>query len=271
MRTTLGTLGGADSLSLLDEYELAVKDGLRAVPPDAGEVLTAEDIASLPEVVQRYIRFAGAIGRARIWNYRLRFRGQLRNGPDSPWMTFEANQQSFVEPAARLFFIKASMFGVPFRTLHRYIGASATFRVRLAGLVTVVNAYGPEMDQSETVTLLNDICLLAPSTLVSASITWEEIDALCVRATFVNQGHTVSALLTFDESGALIDFLSHDRFRTTDGKTYTLLPWSTPIRDWAESDGRRLPVEAQAIWHDPAGEFAYGRFRILEVKYNVAG
>lgn len=92
-----------------------------------------------------------------------------------------------------------------------------------------------------------------------------------MHATFVNEGHEVSALLSFDESGALTDFVSYDRFRTTDGKTYTLLPWSTPIRAWAEFDGRRLPVEAEAVWHDPAGEFAYARLRVVAVNYNVTG
>lgn len=164
---------GVTAVGLRDEYELAAKEGFRAIPPDAGETLTEYDIAGLPEAVQRYIRFSGAIGRPRIWNYQLRFRGELRNGANSPWMRIEADQQSFVEPATRLFFIKASMYGVPFRTLHRYVGPSATFRVRLAGLFTVVDAFGPEMDQSETVTVLNDMCLLAPPTLASANITWE--------------------------------------------------------------------------------------------------
>jgi hypothetical protein len=65
--------------------------------------------------------------------------------------------------------------------------------------------------------------------------------------------------------------VSHDRFRTTDGKTYTLLPWSTPIRAWAEFEGRLLPVEAEAVWHDPAGKFAYGRLRVVEANYNLPG
>lgn len=258
-------------MGLRSEYDVAARDGRRAIPSAAGETLTEMDAAALPEVVRRYLHFTGAIGRPRIWNYQLLFRGELRNGPDSPWMKAEAHQQSFVEPAARLFYIKASMFGVPFRTLHRYVGPSATFRVRLAGLVTIVDAHGPEMDQSETVTLLNDMCLLAPSSLVSPHISWEAVDPLRVRARLANEGHAVSAILTFDESGALVDFVSHDRFRTTDGKAHTLLPWSTPIHRWADFDGRRLPVEAEAVWHAPAGEFAYGRFRIEKVTYNAVG
>ena len=258
-------------MGLQREYELAATEGFLSRPADAGEPLTPEDTAGLPDCVKRYLGFTGAIGRPKVWNYRLRFTGRLRNAADAPWMNVHIDQQSFVEPAARLFLIRASMFGVPFVTLHRLVGDSATFRVRLLGLFTVVDAAGKEMDQSETVTLLNDMALLAPSSLASPRLSWSEVDALQARATFSNAGHTVSALLCFDETGALVDFVSHDRFRTSDGKSYTLAPWSTPVDAWADFDGRRLPVKARARWLEPEGELCYASFEIGDVAYNVPG
>ena len=186
-------------------------------------------------------------------------------------MNIRIDQQSFVEPAVRLFLIRASMFGVPFVTLHRYVGDAATFRVKLLGLFTVVDAAGPQMDQSETVTLLNDMALLAPSSLTSPRVSWSDVDTRQARATFSNAGHTVSALLSFGEDGALVDFLSEDRYRTADGKSYDLEPWSTPVDAWADFDGRRLPVRAHARWLEPQGELCYARFEIEDVAYNVAG
>ena len=250
-------------------YERDVAAGLRGRPPQAGPV-TEADLAHLPAVVQRYLHFVGAVGRPRVWNYRLRFRGELRNDADSRWMKIRADQQSFVDPAARLFLVKGSMFGLPFEAFHRYVGPAATFKVRLASLLTVVNAAGPEMDQSETVTLLNDMCLLAPATLIDPRIAWDELDPLTVRATFGNAGNTVSAVLTFDESGALVDFVSDDRSRTTDGKTYERLRWSTPVRAWGTFDGRQLPVRAEAVWREGELAFAYARFEIVGIDYNVA-
>ena len=249
-------------------YERDVAAGLRGRPQHA-ELVTEADLAGLPPVVQRYLRFVGAVGKPRVWNYRLRFRGGLRNDADSRWMKMRADQQSFVDPAARLFLLKASLFGLPFEAFHRYVGPAATFRVRLAALVTVVNAAGPEMDQSETVTLLNDMCLLAPATLIDPRIAWEELDPRRVRATFSNAGNTVSALLYFDDAGALVDFVSDDRYRTADGKTYERLRWSTPVRAWGAFAGRRLPVEAEAIWGDGDQAYAYARFEILGADYNV--
>jgi hypothetical protein len=236
--------------------------------PQQSKILTAADIAHLPPAVQRYMAFVGAVGKPQIWNYRLRFRGALRNGPDAKWMPMTADQQSFVDPPARLFLVESSMFGIPFNAFHRYVGPQATFKVRLASLLTVVDAHGAEMNQSETVTLLNDMFLLAPPTLIDPHIVWEELDPMTVRATWTNAGNTVSAVVSFDSSGALVNFVSDDRYRTTDGKQYERLRWATPVNGWREVEGRKLLSTGEAIWGLPGSEFAYGRFELLDVQYN---
>ncbi|MBK8048114.1 MAG: hypothetical protein IPK16_13900 [Anaerolineales bacterium] len=232
--------------------------------------LTEADIAHLPPVVQRYLAFVGAIGKPQVWNYAAHMRCDLRNGPDDNWMAMTVEQQSFVNPPARHFLIEGTVFGVPFGAYHRYVGPSATFQVRAASLFTLVDAKGAEMNQGETVTVLNDMFMLAPATLIDPNITWEELSPLTVRATWTNAGNTVSADVTFDESGALVDFVSGDRYRTADGKQYELLPWSTPVNGWRKVDGRRQFSSGEALWELPTGKFAYGRMELLDIAYNVS-
>lgn len=232
-------------------------------------IMTEADIAHLPPAVRRYLTFAGALGKPRVLNYRLRFTGALRNGPADRWMPMTAYQQSFADPPARLFLVEASMSGVPFMAFRRYVGPQATFRVRLASLLTVVEAQGAEMNRGETVTLLNDMFLLAPPTLIDPRIVWEELAPLTVRATLTNAGNTASAVVTFDSSGALINFISDDSYRTSDGKKYEQLRWSTPVSAWREFEGRKLLRAGEAVWGLPGREFAYGRFELLDVQYNV--
>jgi len=251
------------------QYARDVAAGLATTSAQTTPV-TGADLTHLPPIVQQYLRFTGAVGQPRVANYRLRFHGALRNGPDSAWMPMVADQQSFVAPAERLFFVDARMFGVPMTAYHRYVGPNATFEVNVASLVKVVDARGPEMDRSETVTLFNDMVLLAPATLIDPAITWEELDPLTVRATFTNAGHTITAVLTFAENGALTNFISDDRSRTLDGKTYERVRWSTPVSGWRTVNGHRLP-DAEARWHLPTGEFAYARFEVVDVAYNVVG
>ncbi|MFN8468372.1 MAG: DUF6544 family protein [Caldilineaceae bacterium] len=250
-------------------FEHDVTEGLHQQVA-APKLVTEADIANLPAAVQRYLVFAGAVGKPLVWNYRMRFGGTLRNGPDDKWMPMVAHQQSFVSPPARLFLVEGAMLGVPFDAYHRYVGPAATFQVRAASLVTMVDAHGAEMNHSETVTLFNDMFLLAPATLIAPEITWEELDPFTVRATWTNAGNTVSAVVSFDRTGAITNFVSDERSRTVDGKHYERLRWSTPVSGWHDVDGRKLFGSGEAAWELDGKEFTYARFELLDVEYNVA-
>lgn len=254
-------------------FEAAAASGLarvRALPPPA--VVTEADLAPLPVPVQRYLRAVGVLGRPRVVSYRLRFRGRIRGGPGDGWMSFEADQQSFTDEPARLFLMDATMRGVPVQAFHRFTGARATMQVKLAGAIKIVDAHGPILDRSETVTLFNDMCILAPGSLLSPSIAWEELDDRRARARFTNGDHTISAVLCFDEQGLLADFVSDDRSRSSrDGRTFTQLRFSTPVRDYRQYGPVRLAAHGEARWHAPApeGEFTYGELELLEISYDV--
>jgi hypothetical protein len=160
------------------------------------------------------------------------------------------------------------MYGLPFDGYHAYIGDAATMQIKLGGLLQVVDAKGPEMNRGETVTMFNDLCLLAPATLISPAIRWEEIDSLTVRGIFTNAGNTISAVLTFDPSGALRSFVSNDRYLSEDGKAYLNYPWSTPVDEYRDLGGRKVTAGGEAIWQTPSGPYAYGRFELEELEVN---
>jgi len=125
------------------------------------------------------------------------------------------------------------------------------------------------MTKGETVTLFNDMCALAPATLIAQSIQWETIDPLTVRATFTNQGYTISALLYFNQVGELMNFVSDDRYQQVKGNTFANFRWSTPLREYKEFNGHKLASYLEAIWNMPKGEFVYSQFHVMQVAYNV--
>ncbi|MEP6919303.1 MAG: DUF6544 family protein, partial [Acidobacteriota bacterium] len=191
----LGFLSQGPS-SFRAEYHRDIAQGLgRAV---AAPLLTEADLAQLPALVQRYIRLTGAVGQPRVQNFRASFHGQIRSGPDIRWMSFTGEQYNFYDQPSRLFLMDASMFGVPFQAFHRFVGPSATMRVKVAALVTIVDAKGPQMDEAETVTLFNDLCVFAPGALIDRGIEWQELEPHTVSASFTNLSHTVRAVLSFN-------------------------------------------------------------------------
>lgn len=233
-------------------------------------VVTEHDLAGLPALVQRYLRGAGVVGQPRVHDFRVRTHGRIRDSRTGRWMAFASDQYNVVAPPARLFYLNASMLGVPVQGYHRYVGASATMRVKAAALVPVVAADGDTMTQSETVTLFNDMCIMAPATLIDPSIRWQTVDSRSVEARFMNAGHTISAVLSFNDSGELTDFVSDDRHRTeSDGTTTSQARWSTPVGRYRRFGPVRLASRGEGRWHDAAGPYAYIELSIDGVEYNV--
>lgn len=265
LKTLLESIRGP---SLRSQYLAAIAP--THPPGEAPGVVTDGDLAAMPPLVQAWLRRVGVVGRPRVREMRARFHGLFRGSPEASWMPFRSEQVNRYDPPSRVFIMDAKMHGVPFTALHRFVGASATMVVRAASLVDVVNARGPEMNQGETVTLFNDLCVLAPGALVDAAVQWAPVDARTVEATYTHAGNTIRARLSFDAAGDLVGFLSHDRFQSADGKTYRRLPWSTPLRDHRDFGGVRIPAYGEAIWLAPEGDIAYGRFDLDAVTYNDA-
>ena len=236
--------------------------------------MTEADLAHLPEPVATYVRKSGAIGQAPVTNFRARVHGRIRAGKGKPWMTFTGEQvNTYGSDPARLFFIDATMFGLPMDVLHVYVSSTATMRVKLCSFVPMVHAAGPEMDRSETVTVFNDLCLLAPAALIDAPITWQPIHANQVRGTLTNGTQSVTADLVFDTEGNLVDFISDDRARASqDGKSFTRERWSTPAPEFTTIGSRRLCSRGQACWHapDPVGQYPYIEISVDTITYNTS-
>jgi hypothetical protein len=247
-------------------YERESARHLALLPGPASRV-TESDLEPLPPLIQTWLRRAGVVGRPRVPGFRACFHGRFRNGVGSPWMDFTSEQHNFVDPSARLFFMRASLYGIPVDGYHDFAGDDARFRIRVLSLVDVVDGRGPTMNQSETVTIFNDLCVMAPGALVDIPVRWVTLDERSVRGVFARGHQTIAAVLVFDSQGDLVDFVSDDRFYSTDGKTSQRLTWSTPVRGHRDFGGVRLPARVDATWKMPQGDFVYGEFNLDEIEY----
>jgi hypothetical protein len=254
--------------SLRAQYERDIESVIARGSP-SGTIVEA-DLAHLPSPVQRYLRSAGVPGRPRVHNVRARMHGRIRSGRQARWMTLRAEQYNAFDPPARFFYFNAAMFAVPIQGYHRYLGEAATMHVKAAAAVPVASASGSEMAQSETVTFFNDMCFLAPATLIDPAIVWEPIDDRTTRATFTNAGHTIRAVLSFNDAGELTNFTSDDRYQASAGSTgMERLRWSTPLSNYRSFGPVRLASRGEGRWHDADGEYAYVELTVDEIHYDV--
>ncbi|MEW6323310.1 MAG: DUF6544 family protein [Acidobacteriota bacterium] len=255
-------------MSLRAEYEREI--AARAEPAEAPPVITDADLAHLPPPVQRYVRLTGAVGQPRVHHVWVSWRGRIRGAADEPWMDFTAEQHNFLDEPARFFVMDATRGGLPVDVLHAYHHGAASMRVRLLSLVPLVSADGPDMTRAETVTLLNDLALLAPAGLINQAIQWEPLDDRSARARYTVGAHTVSAVLWFNDAGELVNFTSDDRMaQSAGGAAWTAMPWSTPVGEYRQFGPWRLVSRGAGTWRPPEGEYTYIEMEVADVRTNA--
>jgi hypothetical protein len=236
---------------------------LLAVNSAASGIVTREELEKLPELVRKYLLLAGVVGKPRPVSMRLTFEGQMRE-KGKAWFAFTSEQYNFFERPSRLFFMKATIMGVPVYGYHRYDPPEVSMKIKLLGLLPLAKVKGKFLIQTETVTFFNDLCMFAPAALLDGRISWEPLDESSVKAVFKNGETSISATLHFDEKGKLINFSSNDRYEVTKMKA---LPFTTPLGNYKDFQGYFLPGYGEAVWHYPEGEFVYGRFTLKELSY----
>lgn len=254
----------AGSVAFENSFRNDVREHLYRTSSLSEELLTAEDLRPLPAPVQRYLRYVGVVNKPKVKNMRVVFEGQMRSkGKD--FFPFTSVQYNCFDEPTRLFFMKGKMFGVTVPGYHKYSEATATMDIRLFGLIPIVKQAGQILDKTETVTLFNDMCLMAPATLIDKRIQWEEIDGARIKAKFTNLGITITAILFFNEPGQLVNFVSEDRTKINDMKRY---PFYTPVSGYKNINGVNLMSSGEAVYEYPEGRFTYGKFALKSIEYN---
>lgn len=226
--------------------------------------ITEADLEKVPNPVARYLQYCGWVGEEIPRNFYLQFEGDfsLKKGK---YMKVKSEQYSWFERPTRLFLIHNWMIS----GRHRYDERGAFMLIKLLGRFKVVDASGKAMDQSELVTYLNDLFIVAPGALVEVPLAWESIDEYTVKATISQFGYTVSAIVSFNEKGELVNFVSYDRIASNDGINGQQVPWSTPMSQYVQMDGRMVPSYGEAIWHYPDGNLVYAKLKVKTVRWNI--
>jgi hypothetical protein len=241
-----------------------VEDLLAASQGPEPTVVSEADLAGLPEPVQRWLRHAQVVGKQHPTTVRLKMEGQFRLGEDKGWMPFEAEEYYSTDPPGLVWTVSMKM--APLVSIvgqDRYIDGRGGIDMRLLGIVPVARKSGGSLDQGAMLRYLNEI-MWFPAAALRPYIAWEGIDANSARATMSHGGVTASATFVFDGQGRLTTMTAE---RNNDAKGRPL-PWSTPLSDYGEFEGVRVPIAGEAVWRYESGDFSYIRLRVTELNYN---
>ena len=239
-------------------------DQLFAAAKGRPRIVVEQDILDLPAPVQRWLRASNVLGTPYPVIVRLRQEGEFRMGEEKEWMPFSAEEYYTTDPPGYLWsarFTMAPLLAVSGRD--RYAEGRASIQMRILSLITVANDSSPDLNQGAMLRFLNET-MWFPAGILSPYITWQPKDDRSAIATMSYGGVTASATFMFDDRGRLTD-MTAERFDTA---KKAILPWSTPITDYAEFGGIKVPVEGAGVWYYDTGQFPYIRLRVTDLEYN---
>ncbi len=230
-------------------------------------LVTPEMLQRLPDPVQRYLDFTGLVGKPWIHDVRLKQAGRFRLGPGRPWLPISAEQTYTIDRPGFLWEAAVPAAGMPLLRAHdRYQDGHGHMVGRLAGLFTIIDARGPEMDQASLARYLSEMVWF-PVAFLADNIQWQELDEHSARVTLSDGGKSVSGIITFDKDGRPTDFTTR-RYYSLNGGRYALETWSNPITKFQVWGGMNIPVQGEVIWKLAGGDFPYFNWEVTQIEYN---
>ncbi len=224
------------------------------------ERITENDLKDLPEVVQKYLRFSGVVGKMEISKVRLKQAGEFRLKPEEKFRWLKAEQSVDLN---RLSFFWKGKIG-PVTAIDRFENGKGKMTIRLLGLIPLATSQGAEIDKGELVRFLAE-GVWFPTLFLQKQITWKEVDSQSARAFLTINNLTVNALFVFDEQFRVKRIVAR-RYMENKG-TFTLQEWEIQIVDYKDFHGFTIPRKSRVVWKLKEGDFCWYQPEILEIQY----
>ncbi|WP_084539191.1 DUF6544 family protein [Hymenobacter daecheongensis] len=228
------------------------------VPPTAGQVFRAAELAGLPAPVQRYFRHVLPEGQPYLRGLRLRHTGQFKTDLKNDWIAIEGQQYITADPPGFIW------QGITrwFTARDEYVAGRGRLAVRLLGAVPIAGGTGPAYNQGELLRWLIESTWLPTTLLPGKNITWTAIDDQSARLTLSHQGQVVSCLVRFNAQNEVTEC---EAMRQMDEATQGL--WLCRFEQYRRWQGVLIPGVGEASYVVEGVRQPYARFRVQTLEF----
>jgi hypothetical protein len=218
-----------------------------------------EQLAGLPEPVQRYFRHVMKEGQPYIQYARIRHGGQFKTGQDKEWVNIEGEQYFTTGKPGFLWKGETSMFTA--RDI--YIADKGRLIVSLFSVINVVDGKGEQYNQGELLRWLAESVWFPTNLLPSDRLEWTPIDAQTAKLTFMYHELSLFCIVTFNGIGEIVKMETQ---RYMDEKR--MEKWIVTMSAYGEMNGIMVPMADEAAWKLAQGNFTYAKFTVKTIEYD---
>lgn len=212
----------------------------------------------LPVPVQEYFRQVLPENPSIIKKVELTHSGYFRTSPKNNWVKIKGKQCFLTDIPEFEWIGKTSLF----KATDSFVDGEGRLRVKLFGLIPIVNARGPEVDQAELLRWLGESVWFPTNFLPGDHLNWSPIDSSSAKLSYTHQGMKIWYIVRFDEKGYIVR-LETERYME-EGK---LESWVGKLSDYKEFHGMMIPTHIEALWELEEGDFQYADFYVESIQY----
>jgi hypothetical protein len=251
-----------------NQYALVEQQNILADVDKNYSKLELTDLENLPLPVKNWVIKSGAVGKIRALSVRLEQSTKMRLEPDQvDWYDGEAVQYFTVDKPAFIWTVNMDINPFVFVKGRDYFkDGRGRMLIKLYSLFNVVDVANEKIDQGTMQRYLGEIVWF-PSAVMSPYIKWESIDSLSAKAKMTYNGTSVEADFYFDESGEFKKFIAL-RYMGND-KNAKKYPWIITSNKSEFLNGIKIPVDMDATWQLPEGDFNWLKLKITRMDYNI--
>jgi len=246
-------------INLSVQFNKEVKELFSESKDISEKTFSYEQLAGLPEPVQRYFKHVLKDGQPFISYIRLTHDGQFKTGQDKNWVNIKGEQYFTAEKPGFIWKGTTSMF----TARDMYIAEKGRLLVSLLSLINVVDGQGENFNEGELQRWLAECVWFPTSLLASERIGWSAIDSQAAKLTFNYKGLSIFYVVTFNETGEITQMETKRHMSKESKET-----WLGKLADYKELNGIIVPTTIEAIWKLEKGDYSYAKFNVKKIEYN---
>jgi hypothetical protein len=220
---------------------------------DAVGRFTEAELEGLPEPVQRYFRAAIAPGTPLALTTRIRMHGRIKIGR---WLPFRAREvlsphQGFIWAGRAAGIISGS---------DHYANGRGEMSWRLAGLIRVMHADGPDVSRSAAERAAAEAVWLPTTLLPRFGVEWDATDDTHIHARYQIEDKPIHVHCQLTSDGN-VESVVFDRWGDPDNTgTWSLYPFGGEFTGYATFGGVTIPDTGRLGWHYGTDRWSEGEF-----------
>jgi len=231
-------------------------------------LITEDDLTTLPEPVARYIRFSGLTGLKRISSMRIVHSGTFKPGVNKKFMPVRGEYFLTTKKPSFCWYGKVSMMpGLSFSAFDSYYNGHGRMIVKLLSAFKVVDTDSEETGLSAFGRCVAEMTLVPSFFLDNEKVKWISSDSAKAECRITDSGLITNALLYFNTDGSL-DKIVVDRYFERDNGKATLEKFTGKGHDIKHFNSLKLASVVDGYWNLKEGDLHYVHFIIDKAEFN---